>query len=179
MSRELQNARADNNMTRMLQEKQLRVDTAVEVRVTRKVGVDVLEGIILNAIEGGVHGIYGWSPKQRLRIASQGFEPPVDGVVVDRKENEHWHEYIARNVVAGGTLTIYEDAHDNRDEDTYVPHHLTREKLLDGLGRFLGEFSASGGAEFDKDTGLTEYDFDAPDCDLIIQLALFGEVVYG
>lgn len=179
MRLEQQNANADNRMAHMLREKAKRADAAVEIPVTVKVGRDVLEDLIVNAIEGGVHGIYGWSPKQRLRIPSEGFEPPVDGVVVDRQPGEHWHEYIARNVVAGGTLTIYENAQDNRDEEAYVPHHLTREKLLAGFAAWIAGWSQQVERDFDAETGLTEFDIDAPAADVIIQLALFGEVVYG
>lgn len=159
---------------------QTKAVASIDIQMTVKVNRQLLIDLIISAIEGGRFGIEYWCPKIRLRVPQEGFDPAIDVVKAERRQGEVWNEYIARNVVEGGTLTFFEDPEDGRGgEDAYNPRTLTRENLIGAVGKFIAERGASGGADFDKETGLTDYDFDAPDADVILQLALLGEVVYG
>lgn len=71
----------------------------------------------------------------------------------DYKGAEYGHEVISR----GGKLRLY----DEEAEKSYI---LTRGKFLKGLGKYSNH-------DFDS--------FDAGDADNIVQLALFGEIIYA
>lgn len=157
-----------------------RIVNAVDVTTTFKVDREILEGVIINGIEGGRFGISYWSPKQRLRIPSQGFDPATDVVKSEQRADEVWDSYIARNVLDGGTLTFYEMEDESGPEENWKERTLTRENLIAAIGRFLLEFAPeSAKGNYEKDSGLTDFDWDGPDSDVILQLALLGEVVYG
>ena len=146
------------------------------VRVVVRVNEYFLSSIISTVLEGGVSN--SWFPVVRLVEDSESDirprPPQFDGVATERYEGETWNEYISRNVALGGTLTVYEDA--DEDGENMTPHTLTREKLIEGLSRFLqrGRSRAST-----ADDGTFEYDLDADDADIIIQYALLGDIVYG
>lgn len=80
-----------------------------------------------------------------------------DGMEVvneDYKGAEWGHEVLTR----GGSLLLkYEDGDDQLEKE------LTLEKLLAGLGQY----------NYDPDNA------DAGDADNVVQLAIFGEIVYG
>ena len=57
--------------------------------------------------------------------------------------------------------------------DEGTPHHLTKTKLLQGCQLYVNGHKGVGSRRWRPD------DFDAEDTDIILQYALFGEVVYG
>lgn len=85
-------------------------------------------------------------------------------------------EYASDQISRGGTLKLY----DLEDKDEVF--ELTKEKFLQGVRLFLGTPS-----NFGRVVNLDSSDkfcidcceIDAEDADVIVQYALFGEVVYG
>lgn len=86
----------------------------------------------------------------------------VGSKAIDKAPDECWNEYICRNVAHGGTLFIYDEKNEAWE--------LTRDKLLKGCGRAI----LSGHL-----TEVVGYEADSFDADVIVQFALFGELVYG
>lgn len=152
-------------------------DGTLTLMVPVKVSAKFLADIVLTGIEAGHSGIYYWSPKQRLRIPAEGFQKPAnqDKVVTEQKEGEHWDEYIGRNVVEGGTLGFVEDCGEG---DKPVWQTLTREGLIRGFTEWLTKYPHLARPE-PQDDGTMAYDIDAESADIILQLALLGEVRYG
>lgn len=72
-----------------------------------------------------------------------------------------YEDVLAEIMEHGGTLTVY-DREDDKD------YELTMEKLMDGWKKHV---EATGRDDIDK--------YDAADADCILQLAVFGEVIYG
>ena len=85
--------------------------------------------------------------------------------VVDEHLGKYAHEQISR----GGKLILH-------DSEGGEKHELTREKFLKGLRLFLDGCPnlINGG-----DKSIDPSDFDANYADAIVQLAMFGEVVYS
>lgn len=85
--------------------------------------------------------------------------------VVEEKRCGDWgHEQIAR----GGALIL----HDAESSDKW---ELTLEKFLNGVKLYF----ELGCHVVVEDNAIDAGDIDANDADCIVQLALFGEVVYG
>jgi hypothetical protein len=140
-----------------------------------KISQYTLASIILDAIEAGHSGIMYWCPKVRL-----------GQIAVEQYEGEHHHEYLGRNLTHGGTVVFFvpddEDVvvdfdTDNVTQKGVTMHHLTRDKLLNGVAQAVknGNIKLRGV----EDDGSADFDLDGPACDVILQYALFGEVVYG
>lgn len=81
---------------------------------------------------------------------------------------EYLHEWAHEQISAGGTLRL----HDAESSDSW---ELTLEKFLNGFQLWLKQ----GGAEYIVDDRIDIDHLDADDADSIVQLALFGEVVFG
>lgn len=82
---------------------------------------------------------------------------------------EYLGTYGSEQISRGGRLLL----HDFEGENQYV---LNREKFLNGLRLFL-EHSYVG--NYLAGNGLDCGEFDAIACDMVIQYALFGDVIYG
>ena len=82
---------------------------------------------------------------------------------------EHLGDFASDQISRGGILKLY----DNEDDACY---ELTLEKFQKGLQKFLEE---RGKEVIDEHGALDTTELDANDADLIVQYALFGEVVYG
>jgi hypothetical protein len=146
-----------------------------------------LADIFVTAVEGG----FGtWFPKQRLRHPKFGSYDPKkdfgpkgglkeDIVVVEQGEDEHWHSFLGRNVVMGGTLTYYEDEDESGIEKDYTAHTLDRNGLIKGLAASLVNPNFSKYIRGAEENGCVDIDIDAWHADYIIQYALLGEVKYG
>lgn len=122
----------------------------IEIKRTINVTERDIEDIVCGALEGG---ITHWCRKAE---------------VVGEYLGEWAHEQIAR----GGELNLYDG-----DEDEW--HTLNTEKLLKGIQKAFEEGYAKEYWLLDDGTGLECGMIDANDCDTIVQLALFDEVVYG
>lgn len=84
---------------------------------------------------------------------------------------EYLGEYASEQISRGGTLKLY----DSEDDEVY---ELTREKLFEGIkkayaGGYFAEYEWCDGKELDC------CQIDAEVADAIVQLALFGDVIYG
>lgn len=94
---------------------------------------------------------------------------------------EYLGEYGSEQISRGGTLKIYLDEPFDKD-DTEV-YELTKENFMKGLRMYLQDPQRPYDIlDFDRRTGKTILDTgeaDAVVCDIIIQYALFNEVVFG
>ena len=125
------------------------MDHIVKVDYAVKVTDQDIDDIVATALEGG---ITYWCCKAE---------------VVGSYLGEWAHEQIAR----GGSL----DLHDAEEDEVY---ELTIEKFLKGIqlaveGNYYAEYEWHNGTEIDT------CQVDAEVADVIIQLALFGDVIFG
>jgi len=81
---------------------------------------------------------------------------------------EYLGTYAHEQIPKGGSLLL----HDSDDKQ----HELTRDKFMKGLRLFLSGYSNLVSVE---DNRIDPGDFNACYADMVVQLALFGEVVYG
>lgn len=127
----------------------------IEVVTSIQVTQQDIDDIMVAALEGG---ITYWA----------------DAAVVpgDRRVADWGHEQIAR----GGVLRIHTTEPWDKDDTEW--YELTREKLLDGIKK---AYEGSYYTDYDWCDGQTLdcCQVDAEVADAIVQLALFGEVVYG
>ena len=80
-------------------------------------------------------------------------------------------EFASDQISRGGSLRIY----DREDDKTYI---LSLEKLLKGFSMALSLGYDDGWIDIPENT-VDTCCIDAQGCDVIIQLALFGDVIYG
>lgn len=135
------------------------------ITIALKLDLDDLIAAVIAGMVDGPHGYGYWCTEIDVL--------PNDTTVIARGAG-YRAEWIARNVLAGGTATCTE-CDDTTGELT--PHTLTREKLVAGFGRWIAESNVMG--VYDKETGITRFEVDAPASDAILQYALFGEQRYG
>lgn len=127
----------------------------VQPKVSIKLSEADIDDIMCAALEGG---ICYWCCQAK---------------VVGEYLGEYAHEQIAR----GGTLKLY----DAESDDVW---ELTREKFLNGVKLYAEQYrlplmtdGCLNTSEIESRIDVFEIDGDAADC--IVQLALFGEVVFG
>ena len=117
----------------------------------------LLLDIFTTAIEGGVQywaevSSYHWTKGQEGDL--EGFHADlVDLEVEPSTPGEHLH--VNRHIVAKGYALACGEFHDKVSWSTDSPPN-----------------------QFDAE-GIEDWDFDASDADVIVQLGLFGDVVYG
>lgn len=121
----------------------------IEVEIKLSVTEEDIDDIMCTALEGG---ITYWCNKAK---------------VVGEYLGEYGHEQIAR----GGTLELY----DMEDDAVY---ELTREKLLNGI-KLAVEHGYYNDYGWYAGHYLDTCNVDAYVADTIVQLAIFGEVIYG
>jgi hypothetical protein len=98
-------------------------------------------------------------------ILSAAFEGGINywcvGVKIHESGDAPKMSYASDVVEHGGTLKIHE-----LDGDV---HELTRKKMEDGIGKFM----------IHQRSFTDACEIDAADADLIVQYAIFGEIIYG
>ena len=124
---------------------------------------DFLAGIITTAVEGGIGY---WSLAQDYRW----FFPTIDGGTAVPGEN--------------GTANAHVTLHPNVDEESdFEPVTITVEKIEEALGKIRREQVQLNGTLrrliYRGDATNEGGDIDAGAADAIVQIAAFGEVVYG
>lgn len=126
--------------------------TILEVSFNVLVTDEDIDDIMVSALEGGINH---WCAEAKV-------------------QGEYLGEFASDQISRGGTLLLY-DANERKYEE------LTKDKFLAGLKRYLKhplyEDTVYPGIHEDRllpDCTL----IDAPASDMIIQYALFGEVVY-
>lgn len=130
----------------------------VKLVITKEYEVDeqLIDDLVCTALEGGIN--YWCSLAVIKRDAAT---KKMIGVPEDQQDTiEFAHEIISR----GGTLVL----HDVETEDSW---ELDREKFLNGLKKFTEDCQKT--PEDLRD------DHDANDADLIVQYAIFNEIVFG
>lgn len=86
-------------------------------------------------------------------------------------KDEYLGDYASEQISRGGTLFL----HDAEEDKTY---ELTEEKLLKGIKRAIEAGYYSQYTWWDS-AGLNTGNIDAEVADIIVQLALFGKIIYG
>lgn len=84
-------------------------------------------------------------------------------------EDEYYGEYASEQISRGGSLRM----HDSEDDEVYV---LTLDKFLNGIR--LACRDGYGDEWFDGES-LDYFRIDGEAADIIVQYALFGEVMFG
>lgn len=122
----------------------------ISIGRTVKLTQENIDDIMVSALEGGINYWCG------------------EAEVIDEKRVADWgHEQIAR----GGVLIL----HDAESDDKW---ELDREKFLNGVKLWIQNGDDQYHA-LQKDGTLDCCEIDGEMADLIIQYALFGEVVFG
>lgn len=109
-----------------------------------------IDDIMCGAIEGGISY---WAYKAEV------------------VENEYLGEFASEQISRGGSLRIY----DREDDKIYI---LTLEKLLKGFSMAVSLGYDDDWIDIPENT-VDTCCIDAHGCDAIVQLALFGDVIYG
>ena len=121
----------------------------IEIKKSIKVTQEDIDDIMCSALEGG---ITYWCRKAKV-------------------VGEYLGEYASEQISRGGTLKLY----DAEEDEVY---ELTLEKLLEGIklavdGNYYDDYDWCDGKTIDT----CQVDAEVADC--IVQLALFGEIVFG
>ena len=85
-------------------------------------------------------------------------------------EDEYYGEYASDQISRGGSLRLY----DSEDDEEYI---LTLDKFLKGIKLAVND--GYGKDWFGDDGWLDTMNIDGEAADVIVQMALFGEVVFG
>ena len=86
-------------------------------------------------------------------------------------------EYASDQISRGGELKVYiGEPFDYEESETYT---LNKELFLKGLGKYLEECGGFTWTGTSMVAELETYDFDAEAADMIIQYAIFDEIVYA
>lgn len=123
--------------------------TKITVETELQISKEDIDDIMSAALEGG---ITYWADS--AEVGPEGF----------------LGEYASENISRGGILII----HDAEDD---VEHTLTLDKLIGGIKLFISNGLAPNGMVWAGEIDTCQVDGEAADA--IVQLALFGEVVYG
>lgn len=122
-----------------------------EFRVSRTVVITKqdIDDIMVSALEGGINY---WCKAAKV------------------VEDKYYGEFASDQISRGGSLRLY----DYEEDEQYI---LTLEKFLNGVQLAFKE--GYGDNWYSEDGRLDVANIDAESADIIVQLALFGEVVYG
>lgn len=129
--------------------------------------------VLTTALEGGYEWFSNYSSSIKRKIS------------VDRDRSfslrgiDDYLSYMAPAV--GGTLTFKIMDHDETGKESEFV--LTTDKLLKGIQMFITDNNPNGESYYENNIGGDVDDFlssiDLNDADIILQLALFGDVIYG
>lgn len=118
-----------------------------------------IEDIMCTALEGGINNY--WADYDRN---DEEYLPYID------YDDEPFSELCTKILLDGGWVWLIDSY-----EDTYYP--LTLDKLMTGIQRWIDGGYDMYGAVDGEELDCGNIDSECADC--IIQLALFGEIVYG
>lgn len=113
-----------------------------------------IDDIMVSALEGGINY---WCDKAEV-------------------VGDYLGEYASEQISRGGALRLYEC------EDNSVVYELTKEKLLKGIGMYLGNpYRPYNILDIRADNGycINPGNVDAIVADMIVQYAIAGEIIYG
>ena len=109
-----------------------------------------------------------WCPKLEVEAVEK----------TDVEDLESKEDVCAEHLVNGGTLIFYED--EDETGENLIPHRVKLEDFLRGLVQWLEDYAVAPPVDgitgnLYLDTGM----IDSNDADSIVQLAVFGKLVYG
>lgn len=88
-------------------------------------------------------------------------------------EDKYFGEYASEQISRGGSLNLYDSEED-------AVHLLTKENFMEGLRKYLQNPHPYDITEGTKEgLKIDTCQADATVCDMIIQYAIFGDVIYG
>ena len=112
---------------------------------------DVID-LMVTAIEGGINY---WCPSIQVQSGTSNMEC--------------FSERVGDIINKGGTILLADDEDETHDLESYTWHELTADKLRIGFQKYLER----------KGSSVDPGDWDVEVADVIIQLAIFGKIVYG
>ena len=133
----------------------------IEVKTTIEFSAQDIAEIVTNAIEGGAMGVYYW-----CRAIHPVNEKAATEIVTTAGEGP-WYA-LAKYWEAGCEAEVFTD---NEDDQALVKTRLNMATIGNALNRM-----AKGNPALIK--RLAEGDGDASDCEMVIQNAVMGEVVF-
>lgn len=121
----------------------------LKVEMTVELTQEDVDDIMCGALEGGINY---WCNKAEV------------------VESEYYGEYASEQISRGGSLRLY----DSEEDEVYV---LDLEKFITGFKSWLANgYDTHGAVQAGK---IDCCNIDAEDADQIVQMALFGDVIYG
>ena len=144
----------------------MQIATTTTYDIPDNVMTQLSADLITTAVEGGINY---WASASNYRCPNSDpgatrvtvYEDDDEGKVPHVVDVAKMNETVAK-LVAGDFKPFYTGGYD----DTYQVR----------VTALFRRITASGSADLDNDG---DYDFDAGDADCMLQLAVFGEVVYG
>lgn len=130
---------------------------------------ELIAGVLVSAFEGGI-GYWACIEQVTFRVAPQSDLTEPGWLMVG---DEGHPSYIAGSLLPGGDVAISDTEDDQNAEAHPKLYHINREAVSRGLhlmanGEFRQHFNDIIKEIYDATTG-----------DILIQLAVFGEVKYG
>lgn len=127
----------------------------ITIQITHEISDQDIKDLMSSAIDSGIGY---WCPGTKI---------------VTHGENEEQQEFpseqLGETLVKGGTIAFAEDEEEAGDPKKYVWHEMTLDTLTKGFQKYFLRQNAS------TDSG----DWDSEHSDVIVQLAIFGEIIYG
>ena len=115
---------------------------------------------LVSILSGADSGIAYWA--ESMYADQEDYDAAREELIDDMGDNICYEDVLATVLKKGKNRVIV----DNEDGESYT---LNLNKLLIGVSKAIAEQLLS----FDID------DWDAADCDIAIQMAIFGEVIFG
>lgn len=115
---------------------------------------------LVSILSGADTGISYWA--ESMLVDQEDYDAAREELINDMGDNISYEDVLATVLKKGKNIVIV----DNEDGES---HTLNLNKLLTGVSKAIVEYSLG----FDID------DWDAADCDIAIQMAIFGEVIFG
>ena len=134
----------------------------IETTVTHEFTPEDINDIIVGALEGGINY---WCRKAKIKLNAKiaGYENLISDYFGVAPEDQDKVKYATDVIGYNGTLILYDIESNDKWE-------LTLENVLKGIKMYCENISRSPKELMD--------DYDADDCDCIIQYALFNELIF-
>lgn len=138
------------------------------IKTETDITTDDIANMVITAFEGGISYWCDLAVPVKLAATNTGWEP-IEGNEYERMKIDGCAPYA--NPVFWETENVGYKLHDEYDED-WVPVILTRDTILKALNHPLPGYE-------DSIRRLLAEEYDAADADVLVQSAIFNEVVYG
>lgn len=121
------------------------------IQVPFEIDQDWVDGVVCTALEGGINY---WC------------------VSADLKEKVEGIEFLSEAISKGGTIILELD--EPFDDNNTEFYELTLDSLVEGYSKYI-QWASGKGRTFYTDPA----DIDAGEADIIVQFALFSEIIFG